>query len=317
MKKFISILCLFISISENSYSNTSKNTTVFKNPPIILEEDCDACGCSANGGSMGTNSLLNNHFIGIRHIHQSYKSKEGIFNNSPWAKETFNTIQVWSRIPISNKVEISTLIPYHFNERIKTNETQKISGIGDISLLGFYNLVQEKDDLKSIYQKLQIGAGVKLPTGRYDKENNNSVNPSFQLGTGSWDYTIATEYTLQKKKYGLNLNTNYIFKTENNKNYQFGNQFNYSVNLFYNTQIKNIVAIPQAGILGEVYATNKEWGIEVPKTSGDILFYKMGIELGFKKFSFGTNIMLPITQNLTGKQVEARYRWAFNFNYVL
>jgi hypothetical protein len=40
--------------------------------------DCDACGCSASGGSMGFSSMLNSNFIGIRYFNQSYSSRDGI-----------------------------------------------------------------------------------------------------------------------------------------------------------------------------------------------------------------------------------------------
>jgi hypothetical protein len=52
-------------------------------------------------------------------------------------------------------------------------------------------------------------------------------------------------------------------------------------------------------------------------TSGDIVFSKIGVEVGKDKFSFGINTMLPIHQNLSGGYVEAQYRWSVNFNYSL
>jgi hypothetical protein len=61
----------------------------------------------------------------------------------------------------------------------------------------------------------QVGGGVKLPTGKYNTNNNGSVNPSFQLGTGSWDYLLATEYIVRRKQFGLNTMLNYVIKTEN------------------------------------------------------------------------------------------------------
>jgi hypothetical protein len=73
-----------------------------------------------------------------------------------------------------------------------------------------------------------VGGGVKLPTGKYNTNNNGSVNPSFQLGTGSWDYLLATEYIVRRKQFGLNTMLNYVIKTENRKWYRFGNQFNYA-----------------------------------------------------------------------------------------
>jgi hypothetical protein len=55
------------------------------------------------GGSMGFSSMLNSNFIGIRYFNQSYSSRDGIFANSPWIDENFNTAQIWTKIPVTGK----------------------------------------------------------------------------------------------------------------------------------------------------------------------------------------------------------------------
>lgn len=319
MKKIILTLAISILALNAAEARTEKDSidNPFRRYVALLEEDCDACGCSANGGSMGFSSMLNSNFVGIRYIHQSYKSRDGVFNNSPWIDENFNTAQLWARVPITERIEVMALVPYHFNNREKATGKENIDGLGDITLMGFYILFGTKSDSATVFHKFQLGAGVKAPTGKYDSANNGSINPSFQLGTGSWDYTLASEYTVKKNNLGLNATVNYVFKTENEKNYQFGNQFNYAATLFYSTKIDNLDIVPQLGLAGEKYDENKDHGEDVPLTAGDILFGKMGIELGLQKFSLGLSTMLPINQNLTGGRVEANYRWSLNLNYSL
>ncbi len=315
----ITILCSQFVFS-NEMIETPKNPELGfwnENYTYALLEDCDACGCSANGGSMGFSSMLDQNFVGLRYLYQSYKSRDGVFNNSPWIDENFNTLQAWARIPITERIEVMGLVPYHFNNREKSDETQNINGIGDITLMGFYTLIMPKNDSIPLSHRLQVGAGVKLPTGTFDSENNGSVNPSFQLGTGSWDFTLASEYTLKRNKLGFNAMANYIFKTENNKEYKFGNQFNYGGTFFYVVAANNIAIVPQLGLAGEVYESNEEFKEDVPLTKGDIFFGKAGVELGLDRFSLGINAMLPLTQNLTGGRVEANYRLGFNLNYSL
>lgn len=280
-------------------------------------DDCDACGCSASGGSMGFNSMLSEQFVGVRYMYQNYKSKDGVFNNSPWINENFNTVQLWGRIPITKKIEAMLMVPYHFLNREKSAGNQSLDGLGDVTLMVFYNVLQTKNDSANFQHKVLFGAGLKAPTGTFDNKNNGSVNPSFQLGTGSWDYNLATEYIIRKDKWGLNNTLGYLFKTENEKHYKFGNQFNYGSTLFYNTTFKNVNIVPQLGVAGETYQANKDFKEEVPFTKGDVFFTKLGVEVGFKKLSAGINAMLPINQNLTGGRVEANYRLAFNINYTL
>lgn len=282
-----------------------------------LLEDCDACGCSASGGSMGFASMLNTNFIGIRYFNQAYKSTDGLYSNSVWYRENFNTIQVWARIPVVKKIQISALVPYNFHNREIALGTQSISGLGDITVLGMYEVYKTRKDSIAFVQTLQLGAGIKIPVGSYDEKNNGSFNPSYQVGTGSWDYLFATEYIVKHKKIGLNAMLNYILKTENDKKYRFGNQFNYATTLFYLYETEKISFATQVGVAGEVYQDNYQLGQKVRNTSGDILFGKMGFEVGITKYSIGASIMLPINQNLNGGNVEAQYRWSLNFNYSL
>ena len=317
MKKYI--VGVLLLAAQYFYAGVERDTLYPNFRPYAYEFDdfCDACGCSASGGSMGFSSMLDQNFVGLRYMYQSYSSREGIFNNSPWIDENFNTIQAWARIPVFRNFQVSTLVPYHFNNRTPSTGKQTIDGIGDITVLGMYTVYQTKTDTVTYKHTLQAGIGVKAPTGEYNGSNNGSVNPSFQLGTGSWDYMLAAEYILKKGNYGFNTMLNYTFKTENNQNYQFGNQFNYGGTLFYMIKGQKMITVPQAGVAGEVYASNRQYGEDVPDTKGDVFFAKAGIEAGMGKFSLGVNAMVPVNQSLTGGKVEANYRLAVNINYSL
>lgn len=288
-------------------------------PPTDYKKyfECDACGCSASGGGMGFSSMLNKNFAGVRYFYQSYTSRDGIFNDSPWIDENFNTLQLWARVPVFKNFQVSALVPYHFHNRELTSGEQTIKGLGDTTVLGLYTVLQTVKDSAVFSHILQAGAGIKAPTGTYDADNKDTVNPSFQLGTGSWDYLIAAEYVVRQANLGLNTMVNYTFKTENEDDYRFGNQFNYASTFFYILEKGSFTVVPQAGVAGEVYGTNTQFGEDVPDTSGDALFGKVGVEAGTGRFSVGLSGMLPITQNLTGGKVEANYRWSVNLNYSL
>lgn len=317
MKKYI---LLFSILFVQSIVANTVNDSIYKftfQRMLLLDDDCDACGCSANGGSMGFSSMLNNNFIGIRYVNQSYSTKEGVFNNSPWISENFNTTQIWTKIPVSNKIQITALIPFHFNNRELVSGKQRIQGLGDATIIGMYSVFEIHSDSTTVGHKLQFGGGVKAPTGKYTTANNGTLNPSFQLGTGSWDYLLVSEYVIKKERFGLNTALSYTFKTENEKHYQFGNQFNYGSTFFYLLDLNTVKFVPQFGIAGEVYNSNKQFKQVVSDTKGDLVFGKFGFELGKDKFSLGANLMLPINQNLTGGNVEANYRFSLNLNYQL
>lgn len=322
MKKNIYILLLLFGL-QNGFAiekDSLNYVKYFKNSDVkanLFDDDCDACGCSASGGSMGFASMLNSNFIGVRYFNQSYKSNDGLYSNSPWYDENFNTIQVWTRFPVAKNIQISALLPYHFHNRESATGKQDISGIGDATVIGMYTLFQTTKDSANVYHTLQLGGGIKMPLGKFDEANNGSVNPSYQVGTGSWDYLLASEYVIKRKQLGLNSMLNYVIKTENDKNYRFGNQFNYATTLFYLIEKETFSLVPQIGVAGEVYEDNYQLNQKVRGTAGDIFMGKLGFEIGKDKFPFGANTMLPINQNLTAGNVKANYRWSVNLNYSL
>ena len=318
MKRIFFLLIVTFQLAHATEKDSLSMTNPFKSYSIFPDKImCDACGCSASGGSMGFASMLNTNFVGIRYFNQHYKSSDGLYSNSAWYNESFNTIQVWARIPVYKNLQISALVPYHFHNRETATGNQDIKGIGDITVLAMYNLYQTHKDSTLLVHTLQVGGGIKAPTGKFDQANAGNVNPSFQVGTGSWDYLLATEYVVKRKRFGLNTMLNYVFKTENEKKYRFGNQFNYSSTLFYLYEKNKFSLAPQVGIAGEVYESNYQYSEIVRKTSGTIFFGKLGVEVGKNKFSMGANVMLPINQNLASGRVEANYRWSVNLNYSL
>lgn len=322
MKK---ILILFLVVFQWANA-TEKDTLTAINPfakfhyfpeSVYEDDDCDACGCSASGGSMGFASVLNANFVGVRYFNQQYKTNDGLYSNSPWYVENFNTVQAWGRIPIGNKIQVSALIPYHFHNRETATGMQDISGLGDITVLGMYTLYQTHRDSTIVSHTLQLGGGFKAPTGKFDEANSGSVNPSYQVGTGSWDYLLATEYTIRRKQFGLNTMLNYVIKTENQKEYRFGNQFNYSGTFYYLYEKNSLSIAPQLGLAGEVYQSNYQHGQELTNTAGDVLFGKFGVEIGKDRLSLGLNYLAPVNQNLSAGNVIANYRWSINLNFSL
>ena len=292
---------------------------------------CDACGCAGSGGSMGFGKVNGGNFVGVRYVYQYYRSKDGIYNNSPWVDEHFNTIQLWANVPINEKVTISAIMPYHFhNRKFADNTVQSLNGIGDASVIAFYNIFKPNVDgflpeqQKAFKSSLDFGIGVKLPLGAYNRENNEgSVNPGFQVGTGSWDIILAGNYNLTYKSWGSTISANYTIKSENDQQYQFGNQTNYGVNIYRDFSwvslktIKPISIIPFAGIAGEIYDKNKNYGELVPNTEGNVHFGKLGMEAGYGKITAGLNYMFPILQHLNNENVKAKSRLGISLNYTL
>ena len=261
-------------------------------------DDCDLCGCATSAGGMGFSSLNNVDFIGVRYIYQRFESKEGIFNNSPTIDEDFHTLQIWGKKQITERFSISTIIPYlDLNRSYQSGNKQGVNGLGDITVLGWYQfkfLKKLGEDEKPYAtrlpsnHKLQVGAGVKLPTGEFREALTGGVNPGFQVGTGSLDFLLTSFYSYTRERWGISTNLTYFYKTENQDNYRFGNQLSLSSRVFTLFQTPKSVIMPFAGVTADHFNEIEEFGEKINDTDGYLINGIIGSEVSFLKiFSRG------------------------------
>lgn len=295
-----------------------------------FQYECDLCGCSTSSGSFGFGTLSNANFVGLRYIFQSYESKNGIYVNSPKTKEYFNTFQIWTQVPIYKNFYVSATIPYQDLNRQYEDREERINGIGDINTIAWYRLQFNKrkkaesegvdynnKPLEKSPHALQFGLGVKLPTGEFEESLTDRVNPGFQLGTGSFDGIVALGYSLGLDRFGMNTMATYFIKGNNKNDYQFGNQFSYSLNMFYMFPFQKLNVTPFMGVSGDAYDSIKQYGETLSETNGDILNANFGIEVTTKRFIFGANYISPISQNLYGGDVKSKNYISIYMNYAL
>lgn len=310
MKKIIVLMALMMI--QAMYAGTvSDSISIPRDGYAVAQEDCDACGCAAGNGSSGFESLLNPQFIGVKYFAQYYKAKENLFVHDLTQDQYFNTIQLWGKIPVAKNVNVYVNIPFQFHTKKTLQGDIGIHGIGDANVMGIYQLIDSKDSS----HQLNGGLGMKVPIGKFDEKGISGVNPSFQLGTGSWDYQMILNYKFQKNKLAVLLNTDYTLKTENKKHYRFGNQWNYAATGFYRLwESENSIFSGKLGMQGEVYDWNRQFGEVMPKTAGSALYGRLGFETSYEKFSLGSEVMLPVYSHLAGGDIEAKSRFSIFLN---
>lgn len=278
-------------------------------------EECDACGCSATGGAFGFGDLSQKNALTIRHLNQQYRSKETLFNDSPWSKEDFNTIQFMGWVSIHEKIKVMAIIPYNFLNRFSTSQNTKLQGIGDISITGIYQILNLNPNDNS-HHLLFGGLGVKLPSGTFDTELSGSINPGFQLGTGSLDYSFLTEYQLKYKKFTWQTLVNYLLKTENKNDFKFGNQLNINAALMYHCEINSLMISPQLGYAYEHNQQNVDFGVAIPRSQGYAHMIRSGFEIKHKNWLLGTQYFIPVSQNLMNRMVQLEHRLNTYIQYL-
>lgn len=329
--KRLIVLAVFVLSSLNVNADTKPNPPHnHKHQDGILgplKVYCDLCGCGTNGSALGFGDLATTNFVGARYTMQKFESRNGIFKDSPISNETVNNYQVWGRFPISKTVYTSVIVPYQDLKREFKGATEKVNGIGDISAMGWYKIMfyKKQDSVNFNMTKMpsghsiNIGAGVKLPTGRFEQQLIDRVNPGFQVGTGSLDYNLALQYNYLGNKVGANVSASYYIKTENKNEYRFGNQLGLALKTFYNQNLKNndMAIRPYLGASYDKFNAIEQYQEELKDTDGYLFNGSVGTEYGYLKMVVGVNYTLPISQELFGGNVQSKNQFSVYLNYSL
>ncbi|RZL48017.1 MAG: transporter [Pedobacter sp.] len=283
----------------------------------ITSKACDICGCGVGSYYIGILPEYNKRFMGLRYQHKTLQTHLGPQGERTplTTDETYQSVELWGGWNIGKKFRILAFVPYNFNERINQDEKGNKNGLGDIAIMGYYNIFNKSGTLgsKLLVQSLWVGAGIKTPTGKYEPSERLAVQESpnnFQLGTASTDFSFNAAYDIRYNDLGLNVNLNYKVNTENKYGYRYGNKLSTNVLAYYKFKLFHALTIaPNAGILYETSAKDIENNkYEVAVSGGHSLAAIAGVEFALKGISFGANYQNVRSQNLAGGRALAGNR---------
>ena len=286
---------------------------------------CDICGCGVGSYYIGILPEFNKKIIGIRYRYNSLRTHIGAGGQTSYltTRETFHTAELWGGWNISKKFRIMGYIPVSFNQKKNQEATTSKTGLGDIGVQGFYRLFDQRKSIASklLVHSLWLGAGVKLPTGKYETPAKDQAAPSanlFQLGTGSLDFTLNAMYDLRIQDAGINTAVSYKINTANRDEYRYGNKFSASAQAYYKFRIMNAFTLaPNAGVLYETAEKDKDAGFEAGVSGGNVLLGTAGLEAAFSKFAIGAGFQHPMSQELAGGFVKANGRAMVHISFLL
>jgi hypothetical protein len=280
---------------------------------------CEFCGCGVGNFYLGIMPQFHRNFVGVRYQVQDFNSHVGL-HPSLATSEHFQSTELWARFYPTSKLQVLTLVAYHFNEQTTTSRKIYLDGLGDIPVLVNYNLIntQAEDPERTLNHNLWLGGGIKLPTGKYKFQDtpDEVANPNFQLGTGSVDVILNGLYALRYKKLGVNADVTYKVNTYNKDNYRFGNKLSGTLSVTFVQQIKKVGLMPNAGMYYENSALNRSGDINISDTGGTALFATGGLEIYWKKYSIGFNYRNPVSQNLANGRINANERMMMHFTFL-
>jgi hypothetical protein len=299
MKKFMIGLCMLVCVPH-------------------ISNACDICGCGVGNGYIGILPDFAKRVIGIRYRFNSLQTHLGAGGSVSYltSMEKYHTTELWMGWNLSQKVRLMASLPYNLNQRQNQGQSESKSGIGDVSLSGFYALMNKKKSLSTgqmLVQSLWLGGGIKLPAGEYadaDKSTNENSANLFQLGTGSIDFSANIMYDVRLQDVGFNVSAGYKTNTANKYDYRYGNKFSLSTQAYSKVRIARKLSIsPNAGIQYEGAAKDYNQRRTVDMSGGKILLATAGIEAVFSKILVGANYQLPLSQRLAEGFVKGENRW--------
>lgn len=288
---------------------------IFLSPLSVLA--CDICGCGVGSYYIGILPEYNKRFIGLRYQHKNLQTHLGPQGNTTplTTDETYQTAELWGGWNFGKKFRALAFVPYNFNKRSSQASLGDKNGLGDIALMGYYNLFTSSTTLsrKLMVQSFWLGAGIKLPTGKYEASERLAVQETpnnFQLGTASTDFTINAAYDVRLNDLGFNVNANYKLNTSNKYEYRYGNKFTTNALFYYKFRLfHKLTLAPNAGLLYETAAKDVENDkYEMDVSGGYSTAVITGFELAMSKFSLGANYQNVVSQQLANQRAKAGNR---------
>lgn len=276
---------------------------------------CDICGNNPNSMYIGLLPNYSSHFLGIKHRYVRFDTEHN--DKQEFGKDALNEWNLWGRYQLSRKIQIYASVPYLVTDRVDNHNDYTIHGLGDISILANYTLIDNSDSMNTkTYHLLQSGLGVKLPTGQSDIiANSNTVIPMLQLGTGSADLLANIFYMMRSKKLGWSIDGNYKWNTTGTNAYRMGNSLNMNLRGFYWYQTPKMAWVPNLGLSWEHNESNIDRGVKNELTGGNSILGAIGVNWFKGKISIGGQVFIPMYQNINSGFTQGSIRVSSQINY--
>lgn len=280
---------------------------------ILLQQAkaCDICG--------GINHLnpymfphLSRSYVSLAYLRSLYNSTEDGTNSTLVS----HTLLLSGQYTINRKVQLTALLPYHFNQTKVGVSSSGINGVGDVTLLANYNAVNLKTG--AVNHTVSLGAGVKLPTGKYNVAAIEDLNEeAAKLGTGSLDYLANISYRVSVGNFTAGALAAYKYNTRNNNGYRFGDVLTTNATAVYVINQRDLSLSPYVQVTNEKRYRDAENHVLLNSSGGNALYTGGGLDVSTNKLTVGVNYQAPVHQNLVQGELTAKPKFSARFSFIL
>ena len=289
---------------------------------------CPICGCGVGGFYIGLLPTYKSQFIGIRYQYAHYETR---LTDAPdqFSHDHYYQAELYGGVTLGKRWQLLGFVPYHFNHQDTDDGIINRNGLGDISALVNYKLWQSSKLTKSsktFTQEFWLGAGIKLPTGKYAVNFADSVHEELddllgdvnsQMGTGSTDFIFNAMYNIHAGKFGVNTTANYKVNTTNSSHFKYGDRVSVNSFAYYEAKAgKKMYMAPNIGVLYEHATANKFISDKVQETGGYVMLASAGLDVNIQNITVGTNVQLPFAQDYAHGQTDAKLRGLVHVTYT-
>jgi hypothetical protein len=304
---------------------------------------CDICGCF-----MGITPYDNQSSMGIMHRYRSFSGYKNLGQNphffpqgagifSPAADkstdnnyshkgnatdyEAYRVTELRAKYFIHKRVELNALLPYLQNTTQYNQNRATLSGFGDINIFAGAHVLRQIE-VAGVQQRLVVGAGIKLPTGHYYRQDADGIRYPllYQTGTGSTDYFGYINYIASYKKIGLSLNSSYKVNGDNYYQEGIANSSATFANLFYRFHLNDNWNINPSLQLFYEYTKGETYkGNLTGEHKMDNALLGPGLDIYYKNLGINLSTQFPVYEAKTDHPVSAGrlvLGLSYNFNQM-
>ncbi len=279
---------------------------------------CDVCGGVSANSTIGFAPTNDFHYFGIRSNYRRFHSQtESMITGTMNSDEYFFQSELMGKFQVSQRWQIIGVIPYSYVSQKENSVKTRKSGLGDLALLSFYSPFISKDSSGFIRQQLNIGFGIKFPTGSFAESAHTMSN--MYPGTGAFDFTLSANYFKQTRKNGVQIEASHTVRLENKYAYQYGSISNLSGNFFHVFKAKASIFRPFVGIQGTYFGKDCIDRIIVSESVNHGLSVGGKIGLNYVKSNWFVSLstQIPIYQNLGNGAVHQKEAVQLSINYLI
>jgi hypothetical protein len=276
---------------------------------------CDVCGCAVNTPNWMLLPQFYGHFIGLNNQFSQFQTSHLLNDGTrESSQEFFYGTDLRLRYRIRPRLMLLASVPFQFSNQKTETTSQNFGGIGDVSLMSTYVLIQRKDSMRSWKHDLQVSGGVKLPSGRYQQLSDNFIlNPNLQAGTGSVAALLSLNYSLRNEKWTLQWLYSGRINGANPQRYKFGNRHGIQANAMRWIKWGSFSFIPQMGISFEMMDMDYHGIVKLDQSGGKQLLMPLGFFWQKGRYIVQAQYSQPLW--LSNKAINLKTRMQLNIFY--